>query len=299
MIKLIALTLAIVILITGCGENRESAQPPTTQGSSPASDTHGAVPLLLDQLAADWGNTGKENEIRLWSAEGVNGEKEISLTLDDNKLSLDLTKYYRMLSGYVRFGPWIELGNRRGLVVVFDGVNEREPDQPEPAESKHYGWIVLDSNVQPYVLWSSLDQPYLAPNNISFAYAGEGDLFRFQDRFTGLDATFSVVVDEAYRKLYDPGSLSPDDMDLQPALHYNSVRALDLNGDGIDEMICTRYIPGFYRGQVLALTSYIFVLKEQGYLLNKQLLFKSLSYVGSDSYTPDNPEIEEVKWMSF
>ncbi|MBO9599140.1 MAG: hypothetical protein J7559_15140, partial [Cohnella sp.] len=111
---------------------------------------------------------------------------------------------------------------------------------------------------------------------------------------------YDIDLEESYRKLYDPQKLPEEVLNrIEPALFYNSVEASDLNGDGIEEIVCTRYIPGFYLQHVLGLVSYIFEWKDGGYQLTKEVLFQSLSYVGSDTYEPGNPDIKIVRELSI
>jgi len=300
------LFLSIVALLVGCVSRENDKQPISSEmntktASSPSAKANEELPqVLLDQISKDWNNDGEDDDIRLVGSDNPGSMQTVLVEINGHS-KIELTDYQHEIGGYARFGKWIKLGpNEQGLAVMFGG-DEQEPTESQPAWHKSYFWVVLgyDGN-KLSVVFDTLNQPYMKLDNIAFTYSGEGNRFEFKDRFTGMEAAYDIAIEKSYRELYDPQKMPKDILDrIEPALFYNSVDAIDLNGDGIEEIVCTRYIPGFYLQHVLGLVSYIFEWNNDEYQLKKEILFKSLSYVGSDAYVPDNPHIEVVGELSI
>jgi len=305
--RLWILLLSIGVLIVGCVSRENDKEPissemKTANAPSPSANANEELPhqVLLDRISNDWNKDGEDDDIRLVGSDNPGSMQTVTVIVNARS-EIELTDYQHRIGGYARFGKWITLGPHEQALAVMFGGEEQEPTGPEPAWRKSYFWVVLgyDGN-KLSVMFDTLNQPYMNPGNIAFTYSGIGDRFEFKDRFTGMEAAYDIVLDKSYRELYDPQKIPKDILDqIEPAFFYNSVDAIDLNGDGIEEIVCTRYIPGFYLQHVLGHVSYIFEWNNGGYQLKKEVLFKSLSYAGSDAYAPDNPNIEVVGELSI
>ncbi|WBW96735.1 hypothetical protein [Oceanirhabdus sp. W0125-5] len=138
-----------------------------------------------------------------------------------------------------------------------------------------YGLVVLNfSDNQISKIFDSNTLPYQAKDNYGIKYVGDG-FIEFYDKVSQVYAKYNVITDESKKDLYyDRLSelkeyTSIETMEKQ---NFYNIEIKDIDLDKIDEIICSKFIPGVYHRRVFGEIDYIFNFKNNKYVVKKLTL---------------------------
>ena len=94
----------------------------------------------------------------------------------------------------------------------------------------------------------------------------------FKDKATGFNMQYVVAryksQDDGIKKL----QLINDNQISPISINYFNIKSQDTNADSIDEIICSKYIPGLYHNDLLGIIDYTFTFKKGKYCVSNEAL---------------------------
>jgi hypothetical protein len=222
---------------------------------------------LVDTKSYDINNDKKENTIALYWLNDSNSVPKIKIKIDDKEkvFKFDPTKTIGVTS--VNLKQFVNLHNSNmGLLIQLNSEGEAEPFD-------NNFLVVGQRNNDITVILDGVNQPYNLQDNYIVKYIGEYNI-EFSDKATGFNAKYAATI---YKSMDDGEERLKSVNNRQTSWisnNYNNIKVQDINSDGVDEIVCSKFIPGLYHADTLGVIDYTFTFENDKY----SIFSESLTY---------------------
>ena len=227
----------------------------------------------IDKKTADLDNDGiTDNITTYWLKESNSTPKfKIAINSKEKIIEFDLRKSLAVNS--VNLKELVNLDNgTKGILFKLNSEGELDNQDKENAPPYWFDHSFLVIGYQNNEITSILDginQSYNLDNNYIVKYVGDYNV-EFADKATNFNAKYTASLyksaDDGIKRLKSINENQSQGI----SKNYFEVKAKDENGDGVDEVVCSKYIPGLYHADLLGIIDYTFTLKNGKYSLSKE-----------------------------
>lgn len=160
----------------------------------------------------------------------------------------------------------VSLGNGRKAILIGTGI-----DSKGMLNRVNFNMFEFkDDKVENLI--SSTDLPINMDGNYRVDYIS-GGYITFEDKATGFTARYkyppqSVNLDDEFKKRLEYF----DGYDIENGIYACDLQIKDLNNDGIDEIVYTKFIPGLFHNDALGIIDYTFNFENGTYKVQKEVL---------------------------
>ena len=243
----------------------------TTQEKESASNVDDWA--LVDKNSCDIDNDGKENSIVLYWFNGNNSVPKLKIRIDTKEEIIEFDPRKTISVNSVNLKQFVNLdkGNK-GVLIKLNSEGETENEDSEyspPYWFDHSFLIVGYINCEIMNILDGVNQPFNSKDNYKITYMGDYNM-EFKDKATGFNTKYTVVryksQDDAIKRLQliNGNETSPI------SRNYFNVKSQDTNSNSIDEIICSKYIPGLYHNDLLGIIDYTFTFKNGKYYISNE-----------------------------
>jgi hypothetical protein len=230
---------------------------------------------LVDKKSCDIDNDGKENSIVLYWFNGSDSAPKLKLRIDVKEKVFEFNPTKTIAINSVNLKQFVNLdNNNKGILIKLNSEGETENQDSEdspPCWFDHSFLIIGYINSEITTILDGVNQPFNSKDNYIVTYMGDYNI-GFKDKATGFNAQYVV----GYYKSQVDGikklQLINDNQTYPISRNYFNVKSQDTNNDGVDEIICSKYIPGLYHNDSLGTIDYTFTFKKGKYYLSNEAL---------------------------
>lgn len=226
---------------------------------------------MVDKRSYDIDNDKKENSIALYWINMSNGNGIPKLKIEiDNKEKVFEFKSISIIKVSLKQFINLDKGNK-GLLIKLSSEGETE-SQPFDHSFLVVGY--RDQNIE--VLLDGLNQRYNSENNYTIKYI-DGYEVEFGDSATGFNAKYSAKLyksaEDGIERLRSINNRQTSGI----SYNYYRVKSQDLDSDGVDEIVCSKFIPGLYHADTLGSVDYTFtMIKDKYYISSERLTYDTV-----------------------
>jgi hypothetical protein len=183
--------------------------------------------------------------------------------------------------------------NKKGLQIILSSTTDYiDTENKNPAPwwfDRNFIIVGYESN-EITTLLDGLNTQYNDINNYKRYYQGDY-VVKFQDIFTKLTADIKLIDNPKNSDLSEDDIKflidSDENNNAGVSMNYIKIQTRDINSKGIDDIVCSKYIPGLVNKQMLGTIDYIYEFQGNEYVLTKEVL----SYK-DEGITPKTIEIK-------
>ncbi len=245
---------------------------------------------VVENRCEDIDNDGKKDDITLSFYEEKDAIKKFKITINESeKVLFDSQKTFSLISFNIK--QLVNLDNgEKGVLIKLNSEGEtanQDSKSANPSWFDHSFFVIGYTKGKIITLLDGINQPYNSDNNYKIKYIGDYNI-EFCDNATNFIVKYAATLykstDDGIKRL----KAINDNQSSNISSNYFNVEAQDTNADGIDEIICSKYIPGLYHADLLGIIDYTFAFRNGKYSLSKE----TLEYDGdSGSHTVKQMEI--------
>ena len=232
------------------------------------------------QGTADLDGDGKSEGIGVFlSKDRVSGMNKIKIIMQDTELLYDIK-------------PELYLDSLREPQVIRTGKNGKAlllslySSEIENGSINNASPYIFERNIlaagydgkKPVILLDGMNQPYNEAGNYTVKYRGSFKMF-FEDRATGLTVEYKLLLDPFLASVYKERLPQFDDFGVGENISWNyyQIGISDTDGDGSDEITCSKGVPGLYHDHMLGDIRYLFKFRDGQYRLVRETFAHSLA----------------------
>lgn len=230
---------------------------------------------VVDKKSIDIDKNGDEDSIVLYWLQDESTIPKLKVAINDMEkvIELDPSKAFPVNS--VKIKPFVMLDNKqKGIFIKLNSEGESDIHENENAPPYwfDYNFIILGYGSEGiYTILDGINQSFNKVDNYDVKYKGDY-LIQFTDRATGFAAEYTATL----YKSADDGEERLRTINDYPSsgisCNYFNVKVIDINSDSVDEVICSKYVPGLYHADLLGVIEYTYILKNGKYQLSKEVL---------------------------
>lgn len=230
---------------------------------------------LVDKMSYDIDNDGKENSIVLYWFKGSDSMPKLKIRIDVKEKIFEFDPSKTISVNSVNLKQFVNLDKyNKGILIKLNSEGETENQDCEdspPYWFDHSFLIVGYIKSEIKTILDGVNQPFNLKDNYKVTYMGNYNI-EVKDKVTGFNVEYAVVryksQDDGIKKL----QLINDNQTSLISRNYFNVKSQDTNADSIDEIICSKYIPGLYHNDLLGIIDYTFTFKKGKYYVSNEAL---------------------------
>ena len=238
---------------------------PTTQKKESANNVDDWV--LVDKKSNDIDNDGKENSIVLYWFKGSDSVPKLKIRIDAKEKIIEFDPGKTISVNSVNLKQFVNLDKgHKGVLIKLNSEGETEYHSFD-----HSFLIVGYINNEITIILDGVNQPFNSKDNYKVNYKGDYNI-EFKDKATGFNAKYAATLYKSQGDGIKRLQLINDYETSGISRNYFNVKTQDINADNIDEIICSKYIPGLYHADVLGIINYTFKFKNEKYCISNETL---------------------------
>lgn len=228
--------------------------------------------VLVDQQSKDINNDGTDENIKVFSLydDGQRLCLRVKVMINSSVKVFEFDKN-TTLNGLKKI-HFVNLGNKKtGIMIPLYATEDETPYMA----SIHNGCIVVGyENNEMITLLDAVNQPINEEDNYNVRYLGDFTI-EFIDKATNfhiaykLPDTYNFDKNESEKRLQH---LNDTEYPSKVSIDYYQIKTQDFDSDGVDEVVCYKFIPGIYHNDALGVISYTFKFTNNKYELKKETL---------------------------
>lgn len=230
---------------------------------------------VVEKKPYDIDNDGKEDSIVLYWLQDGNSIPKLKVAINDMEKVIELDPSKVIPVNNVKIKQFVRLdNNNKGILIKLnsEGESENQDYENAPPYWFDHSFLILGyGNGDIVTILDGVNQPFNKTDNYSVKYL-DNYYIEFHDNATGFNAKYVATL----YKSADDGEKRLKTINDYPTSgisgNYFNVKIQDVNSDGVDEVICSKYIPGLYHADLLGIIEYTFALKNGKHQLSKELL---------------------------
>lgn len=272
--RLVFLFIILLLLLASCNRYPDKVQKDVI--SSNADNLNIKELPLTEEAKIDMDNNGSLESIRLYTFYNEeNNTYEIKLSVDGK--SIDYRFEFPTPFNRVEKMQFINLNNNKAILIKLYDINNQESFVKANASSYEYDYGVIvfgmvDDKIA--ILLDSNKMPFKSKNNYQIDYLG-GYTVKFTDKAASFIAEYNIYYSDALKDEYKKRLEMLEDFAIAKGMEERSfyqIAVEDIGLDGIDEIVCSKLIPGIYHNDVLGIIDYYYILENNKYALSKEVL---------------------------
>ncbi len=214
-----------------------------------------------------------ENSIVLYWFNGNNSVPKLRIRIDAKEKIIEFDPIKTIGVNSINLKQFVSIDkDNRGILIKLNSEGETENQDSEyshPYCFDHSFLIVSYINCEIMTILDGVNQPFNSKDNYKITYMGDYNM-EFKDKATGFNIKYAVdrykSQDDAIKRLQliNNNEISPI------SRNYFNVKLQDTNFDNIDEIICSKYIPGLYHNDLLGIIEYTFTFNNGKYYVSNE-----------------------------
>jgi hypothetical protein len=230
---------------------------------------------IVEKRSEDIDNDGNRDDITLLSYKDKEEIRHYKISINASEKELEFASGITNAINSLSIKQLVKLDMyTKGILIKlnFEGETSNQNNENAfPWWFDHSFIVVNYADGDILTILDGINLPFNNKNNYNVKYAGDYNI-EFLDAATKFSAKYAASVyktlDDGEERLKQINTYTTSGI----SNNYYSVKAQDLNSDGIDEIISSKYIPGLYHNDFLGIIEYIFIYEKGKYSLSKEVL---------------------------
>lgn len=230
---------------------------------------------LIDKKFYDIDSDGKEDNIILYWLQDNNIVSKLKITVNNKEKIIEFDPSKTIGINSINLEQFVNLEkDNKGILIKLNSEGEienKDSEKSPPYWSDHSFLVIGYTDNELTIILDGVNQPYNLHDNYKVKYIGDYNI-EFKDNATGFSAEYCATLYKSQGDGVKRLQTINENQASGISINYFNVKAKDINADGIDEIICSKYIPGLYHADLLGIIDYTFTLKNGKYFISNEAL---------------------------
>ncbi len=231
---------------------------------------------VVEKESEDIDNDGKKDYITLFTYyDDKNTIKRFKIRINESEKVFEFGSPKAFSLNSLSINKIVNMDNgKKGILIKLNSEGEtanQDSKNAPPYWFDHSFQVMGYTNGEILTVLDGINQPYNDDNNYKVKYIDDYNV-EFYDNATKFYVKYAATLyksqDDGIKRL----KAINDNQFWYISGNYFNVEAQDVNSDGVDEIICSKYIPGLYHADLLGIIDYTFAFINGKYSLSKESL---------------------------